>query len=257
MTTTATTLLQVERKSGKIRSHVRSIWLEETPEERVRQEYLCVLVNEYGYALSQIEEEVSVTGRGSGAARADIIIWRTPQDRQDKKHSFIVVECKADNVTIDQRTYAQGANYAQYDQAQFFVTHNNRETKYWKVDLERRAPNYSEISNIPRADDSDKEIKELLSKLKEFKEDEFADLLHKCHNVIRNREHLDPAAAFDEIAKILFLKVDTERNLRRGRVRKNLFTADFLDEQRVIHRDPINVLFNSTKEDYEADKIFG
>lgn len=256
MTTAATTLLQVERKNRKIRSHVRGIWLEETPEERVRQEYLCVLVNEYGYKLSQIAEESSVTGRGSGAARADFLIWRTPQDKLDNKPAFIVVECKSDNVTIDQNTYKQGANYAQYVRAQFFVTHNNRETKYWKVDLEKLAPNFSEISNIPHADDSDKEIKELLSKLKEFKEDEFADLLHKCHNVIRNREHLDPAAAFDEIAKILFLKVDTERNLRRGRVRKNLFTAEFLDEQHVIHRDPINVLFNQTKEDYEADKIF-
>jgi len=31
-----------------------------------------------------------------------------------------------------------------------------------------------------------KEIKELLSKLRVFKEKEFADLLHQCHNVIRN-----------------------------------------------------------------------
>lgn len=257
MTTAVTTALQVERKNGKIRSHVRGIWLNETPEERVRQEYLCVLVNEYGYSLSQIAEEIPVTGRGSGRARADFLIWRTPQDKLDNKHSFIVVECKADNVTIDQRTYEQGANYAQYDQAQFFVTHNNRETKYWKVDLEKRAPNFSEISNIPKAGDSDREIKELLSKLKVFKENEFAELLHKCHNVIRNREHLDPAAAFDEIAKILFLKVDTERSLRRGRVSKNLFTAAFLDEQKqIFRRDPVNALFNQTKEEYEDDKIF-
>ncbi len=45
-----------------------------------------------------------------------------------------------------------------------------------------------EISNIPHADATDKEIAELIAKLKTFKEDEFADLLHQCHNVIRNRE---------------------------------------------------------------------
>lgn len=56
------------------------------------------------------------------------------------------------------------------------------------------------------------------------------DLLHKCPNEIRNREHLDPAAAFDEIAKVLFMKVCVERRLRRGKDRQNLFTADFLDE---------------------------
>jgi type I restriction enzyme M protein len=250
--------LKVEHKNGKIRSHVRNIWLVGTPEELVRQEYLCVLVNEYGYALEQIAEEEAVPlARGSAKARADFIIWRSAQDKLDDKPPFIIVECKSDNVTIDQETYQQGANYAQYQRAPFFVTHNNRETKYWKVDLERRAPNFHEISNIPHADDTDRQIKELLSKLKVFKENEFADLLHKCHNVIRNREHLDPAAAFDEIAKILFLKVNNERRLRTRRVRKNLFTAEFLDEQKDIHRDPVNVLFNQTKEDYETDRIFG
>jgi type I restriction enzyme M protein len=49
--------LSVERKNGEIFSHIRKKWLMETPEERVRQEYLCVLVNEYGYALEQIDEE--------------------------------------------------------------------------------------------------------------------------------------------------------------------------------------------------------
>ena len=95
-----------------------------------------------------------------------------------------------------------------------------------------------------------------MSRLKIFKEDEFADLLHQCHNVIRNREKKDPAAAFDEIAKILFVKVDIERRLRKGRARKNLFTAEFLDEQSELHTDPMNVLFNQTKEDYKTDKIF-
>lgn len=249
--------IEVKRNDkGKIYSHIRRKWLHETPEERVRQDYLCVLVNEYGYSLDQIDEEISVTGRGSGDARADFLIWRSVQDRTDDKPAMIVVECKADNVSIDAKTYNQGANYAQYERAKFFVTHNNRETKYWRVDLEKRMPNYDEIDNIPPVDASDKQIEELMSKLKVFKEDEFADLLHKCHNIIRNREHLDPAAAFDEIAKILFVKIGLERRLRQGRSRQNLFTAKFLEEQRVIHDDPINVLFEQTKNEYRADRIF-
>lgn len=249
--------LTVKRKNGHVWSHVRQKWLVETPEERVRQEYLCTLVNEYGYSLNQIAEEERIPGRGSAKARSDFIIWRTVQDRVDGHPALIVVECKADNVTIDQRAYQQGSNYAQYERAKFFVTHNNRETKYWHVDLEKRAPNFAEIENIPTASASEDEIKKLLSRLKTFKEDEFADLLHQCHNVIRNREKKDPAAAFDEIAKILFLKVNTERRLRAGRSSRNLFTAEFLDEQKQIHDDPINVLFRQTKEDYKADRIFG
>ena len=70
---------------------------------------------------------------------------------------------------------------------------------------------------------SDRDIEELLSKLRVFREKEFADLLHQCHNVIRNREKKDPAAAFDEIAKVLFIKVYVERQLTRRR-KKNLFS---------------------------------
>ena len=135
-------MLTVEKKTGDIYSHIRKKWLVETPEERVRQEYLCVLVNEYGYFVDQIDEELSVTGRGSGDARADFLVWRTPQEKADGKTAFIVVECKADNVTIDGKTYSQGANYAQYERSKFFVTHNNRETKFWKVNLEQRMPNF-------------------------------------------------------------------------------------------------------------------
>ena len=181
-----------------------------------------MLVNEYGFSLKQIAEELNTTGRGTGNARADFLVWRTPQDKLDNKSPLIAVECKSDNVTITQEDYWQGDNYARYTNARFLVTHNNSETKYWRVLHERMPKSLEEISDIPHADDSDKEIDTLLKKLKVFKENEFADLLHKCHNIIRNREKLDPAAAFDEIAKILFVKVTHERRLRAGRVRNRL-----------------------------------
>jgi type I restriction enzyme M protein len=245
---------QIQIRGNQIYSILRQKWVALTPEERVRQEYLRVLIEEYGYKPEQIEEEVSVTGRGSGDPRADFLIWRTPEAKQRHEHALIVIECKADNVTISLKDYAQGANYAQYEHARFFVTHNHRETKYWKVDDTRRMPNYDEIANIPHADATDKDINELLARLKVFKEDEFAKLLHECHNVIRNREKLDPAAAFDEIAKILFVKVYVERELRAKRSRKNLFSVEYLDDQ--LGKHPLNTLFGQTKEAYADDKIF-
>jgi len=203
--------LTIRRDKGKVWSHIRKKCLSETPEETVRQEYLCVLVNEYGFNLDQMDEELEVTGRGSGHARADFVIWRTPKDKADSKNPLIIVECKSDNVTIKPDDYGQGDNYARLTGARFFVTHNSRETKFWRVLHEQMPKSLEEISNVPQADASDREIEELISTLKTFKEDEFAKLLHDCHNVIRNREKLDPAAAFDEIAKILFVKVYVER----------------------------------------------
>lgn len=248
-------MLKVERDAtGKIFSHLRSKWLVETPEERVRQEYLCVLVNEYGFSLEQMDEESTVTERGSGKARADFLIWRSTADKLARNQPLIVVECKSDNVQIDAVTYAQGANYAQYCHAKLFVTHNNQQTKYWRVDHAKMMPNFDEIENIPHADATDTQVEELLSKLRVFKEQEFADLLQRCHDVIRNRESHDPTKAFDETAKILFIKVWIERELKSKKARRNIFSAEYLDDQ--IGDDPVNDLFTKTKKHYGKDALF-
>lgn len=252
---TKTSLVLRRDGKGKIWSHIRQAWFVEYPEEVVRQQFVCKLVNVYGFSLDQMDEEIA-TQHGRGSVEADIVIWRTTKDRTDEKTPLIVAECKADNITIDRKDYGQGESYARNVGAPFFVTHNNRETRFWRVKKDRMPGYAEEITDIPHADATDKEIEELIKKLKVFKEDEFADLLHQCHNVIRNREHLDPAAAFDEIAKVLFMKVCFERRLRRGRDRRNLFTADFLDEMSEIHKDPVRVLFDETKDEYEADYLF-
>ena len=248
--------LEIKRdiNKRKIWSHIRSKWLVETPEETVRQKYLLVLVNEYSFSLDQIAEELDITGRGSASARADFVIWRTAKDKADDNAPFIVIECKSDNVTIKSPDYSQGENYARICGAPFFATHNSRETKYWRVKKDKVPGYIEEIENIPHGDATDKEIKKLLSKLRAFKEKEFADLLHQCHNIIRNREKKDPAAAFDEIAKVLFIKVYVERQLLTRRSKENLFTVDVLERQ--IAENPLDNMFQETKRAYAEDKIF-
>ncbi|EPZ1883446.1 type I restriction enzyme HsdR N-terminal domain-containing protein [Campylobacter upsaliensis] len=63
---------------SQIYSYIRQKWLVATPEEIVRQNFVCKLVSEYGYDLNQMQEELSVSKnlRGGGNARADIAIWR-------------------------------------------------------------------------------------------------------------------------------------------------------------------------------------
>lgn len=246
--------IRQDKKNRKIWSYVRSKWLYETPEELVRQTYLLVLVNDYGFSVDQIDEERDMTGRGTASARADFVIWRTPKDKADSNAPFIIIECKSDNVTIKPRDYSQGETYARICGADFFVTHNSRETKYWRVKKDKTPGYTEEIENIPHGDATDKDIEELLSKLRVFKEKEFADLLHQCHNVIRNREKKDPAAAFDEIAKVLFIKVYVERQLLTRRNKKNLFTVEVLGEQ--LAENPLDMLFQQTKQAYNTDKIF-
>jgi len=246
---------QIQIRGNQIFSRVRQKWLVQTPEELVRQTFLDVVLTEYGFTLAQIDEEAELTGRGSGHARADFVIWRTVEDKKDHKPPMIVVECKSDNVTIKAPDYAQGDNYARLTNAPFFVTHNTRETRFWRVRKDRMPGYIEEIETIPHADASDKEIEDILKALKTFKEDEFANLLHKCHNVIRNREKKDPVAAFDEIAKVLFIKVHVERDLRRKRLRQNRFTEDYIKQ--LPGEQPLDMLFQDTKRAYASDGIFG
>ena len=70
--------LQAQCKKDKIFSPIRNKYLVATPEEIVRQEFICKLVNDYGYSLDQMDEEVKLTSsqRGTGKANADLVVWK-------------------------------------------------------------------------------------------------------------------------------------------------------------------------------------
>lgn len=118
--------LKIKRENGKIFCPLADSWHIETPEEKVRQEYIKILVEDYGYSLDQMAQEIKVNNsqRGQGKACADIVIWKSKQDKIESKAAFIVVECKAENVRIREEDYYQGYNYASWAGASFFVTTN-------------------------------------------------------------------------------------------------------------------------------------
>lgn len=101
--------LKIKRENGKIFCPLADSWHIETPEEKVRQEYIKILVENYGYSLDQMAQEIKVNNsqRGQGKARADIVIWKSKQDKIESKAAFIVVECKAENVRIREEDYAR------------------------------------------------------------------------------------------------------------------------------------------------------
>lgn len=241
-------------KQGRIYSFLGDKHKVATPEEKVRQAFVCTLVNTYGYEIAQMGEEMSVKD-GKGSTRADIVIWKSIKDKQEKKSPLIIIECKADNVRISEEDYKQGESYARITNAPFFVTHNSYETRFWRVIKDKMPGHIQEIANIPKNNDSDKDIQKMLDTLVVFKEDEFANLLHKCHNIIRNIEKLDPAAAFDEISKILFMKVYVERELLKDE-KENKFTLDYIDKAREFNPDYLYDTFEKTKKIFAKDLIF-
>ena len=263
-------MLEISIKDGKIYSYIRDKWLVCTPEEEVRQGFIYTLINKFGYLPDQIAEEVQVNNsqRGQGQARADIVVWKSVEDKINNKSAFIVVECKAENVKIHEEDYYQGYNYAAWAGASFFVTTNNRETKYFNVDKTMMPKRLEEIVTIPTAGEADNErrVKEILSQTKTFSREEFTTMLLKCHNIIRNNDKLSPEAAFDEISKILFIKINYERE-QKG---KEIFKVDEYERREALHEKEIRpnlrgtskdlpymqFMFLNTKEQFKNDHLF-
>lgn len=265
--------MQVKIEGNKIFAPLKDKWLVQTPEEKVRQEYICRLVNHYGFSLDQMEQEVKVSNskRGQGKARADIIIWKTKEDKYNSKSPIIVIECKAEHITVREEDYYQGFNYASWAGADFFVTTNLKETRIFKVVKGEIPKKLEEIVDIPDASTAlnDKKVKDLLAQTKAFTRDEFSRLLFKCHNIIRNNDKLSPEAAFDEISKILFMKIRYERNPDED----NIFSLKQFKKQE-SHYDknirPVNVRlqgpnmdipymdywFELTKNEFKDDDLF-
>lgn len=263
--------LEVQEKDGKIYCPLKKAWHVSTPEERVRQYYIAILANKYRYSLEQMDQELKVNNskRGQGKARADIVIWKSEQDKKDKKAAFIVVECKAENVKVRVEDYYQGFNYASWAHAEFFVTTNEKETKYFNVDPAYLPQKLDEVVAIPTAKDVDDaaRIEQIKNQTKLFTRDEFTKTLRACHNIIRNNDKLSPEAAFDEISKLLFMKIRFERDNKGMKV----FTKqEYLDAAQNHEKNVrpglkgtdlyalsyMQFLFRTTKEFFKDDRLF-
>lgn len=257
-------LLEVEIKDNKIYSPINKKWYLLTPEEKVRQEYVCRLVNSYGYSLKLMAQEVQVNNsqRGQGRAMADIAIWKSIEDKLQNNSPIVIVECKAEHVTIQEEDYFQGYNYASWAGADFFVTTNLKETKVFRVLKGKIPQKLEEIIDIPdyKTSQDKRAVDKLLTQSKAFTRDEFSRLLFKCHNIIRNNDKLSPEAAFDEISKILFIKIRYERENKETQIfSKNEFVKLKKGYDQTRSKDSLDfyqILFERTKEDFKDDDLF-
>lgn len=238
---------------------LKKAWLIATPEEIIRQETICKLVNDYGYQLEQMEQERSVTNSKNAAEiiRVDIVVWKNEEDKKQEKSALIVVECKAEYIKLIKEDYAQGINYAAWTNAQFCVITNKSDWRYFKILSDKIYPDNSvEINGIPKADEvsNSRRLKEILDTERFFSKDDFQKLLFECHNVIRNNDKMSPEMAFDEISKILFIKIMFERENKMIFSKKEFLKVK---QNHIYSEKPFyQLLFDRTKQQFEQDEIF-
>jgi type I restriction enzyme M protein len=96
-----------------------------------------------------------------------------------------------------------------------------------------------------------------------FSRDDFSRLLFRCHNIIRNNDKLSPEAAFDEISKILFIKIRYERE--QSHTQTIFSEEEFLNLKKSdakvrgnenLTKPFYQYFFDSTKHAFEKDELF-
>ena len=187
------------------------------PEEQVRARYYVELIERYQYPQTRIDLEVPVPHR-IPTNSADIVIF---QDT-DKKNPYVVVECKKDGISemefqqAIEQTFGNctplGGNYAAV------IAGNTR--RFFNVkDFEPLERHRNVIADIPVRYGSVQEWRykkgDANWDLQVVDRGALIHALEKCHDTLWQGGRLTPSDAFDELAKILFIKIRDEKKARR------------------------------------------
>ena len=251
--------MEVQIKDNKIFAPLKDKWLVLRPEEKVRQEYICRLVNFYGFDLKQMDQDSKVQGI---YLNYSILIWKNKNSKINNESPLIVIQCKADSVIIKKEDYFKGLDFSREIGAKFFVATNFKQTKIYSKIYRTDSENVEEILDIPNKEEAQniQEIEKLLNKNNTFQRENFTKTLYKCHSIIRNNDKLSPEAAFDEISKILFIKTIYERDNSKNQI----FSLDIYKKEKIDfekyrfneRKDFYQFLFEQTKKGYIDDDLF-
>lgn len=205
------------------------------PEEKVRAEYYFNLLEKYHYPAKRIEFETEMPDR-TPDRNADIVIY----EDDEKKKPYIVAECKKDGISDAEFMQAtkQAIANARVLHAPFAIcvagnTHRAMETTQWND----KEPEKATITDIPI---SYGKIEEFRYKkgdpdwdLKVLDKSELKRALEKSHNTLWAGGKRNPTVAFDELCKIIFVKIRDEKRGRRN--------GEYYDFQIKTHEKAENV----------------
>jgi type I restriction enzyme M protein len=204
--------------AGKIRCYVHPNTLrQDTPEEHVRQRVARSLVEEYGYAKSDLHLEFPIKV-GSARKKVDIAIF--PVGAEHKQETiYAIVEAKRDDIRPGDREegVAQLKSYmAASINARWGLWVGSEMQAFEKETDARRAVRHPflEATDIPLKGEA------------EPKRRSWADLVpateglssafKRCHNYVHVNGNLGKEKAFFELLKLIFCKVHDEQETTTG-----------------------------------------
>jgi hypothetical protein len=111
-----------------------------TPEEWVRQHFVQYLIQVKGYPKALIKLEGGLKLHGM-ARRSDIVVFNTQGEK------ILMVECKAPDVTINQKVFDQIANYNITHKVNLLAVSNGLQHYYCTIDFDNSS--YQFIPDLP------------------------------------------------------------------------------------------------------------
>jgi len=204
---------------GKICDYIDGKFRNDTPEEYVRQNIEKRLVNEHKYQKDRIAVEQTIRV-GSGKPRADIVIFSPAAPTRSQESIHIIIECKKESVEPTSRKDGVG-------QLQSYMsacpncewgmwTNGKQKEVFRKIVNQQGAIEFVEFNDIPSADGRVEDIdRPKRHTLKNAVEDNLLFVFKSCHNHIYVTDGLQKQPAFFELLKVIFCKIEDERNLGR------------------------------------------
>lgn len=128
----------VRVKEGSIFCLIRKKWMVLTPEEWVRQHFLNLLISHLDYPRGMIRLEHSIT-YFKNLKRSDIIVLNREGD------VFLLVECKAPGVALDQKVVNQVSIYNTELDSKYLAITNGMKHFLWKKEQQA----FSQIKDFP------------------------------------------------------------------------------------------------------------
>ncbi len=232
------------KDSAYVKCLVRKKEIKLTPEEAVRQLYVLVLRDNFGYPTERMELEYSVSF-GREKKRADIVVF----DKNQTTTPFIMVELKKPKLKDGKE---QLKSYCNATGAPIGIWSNGDSISYYH----RKDPNYFEdIPEIPRADQKLSDILEerwfiddLIKKDKLVTERKsLKDLILEMEDEVLANAGVD---VFEELFKLIFTKLFDEMQSGRNRTR-HLEFRNYGDTETEL-KNKIQNLFDKAKQKWEG-----
>jgi type I restriction enzyme M protein len=202
---------------GKLRDYIDGIFRKDTPEEYVRQNIEKRLVNEHQYpkGLIKIEFPIKV---GSANKRVDIAIFPNDCTEFTQENIILIIECKKENISPNDKkdgvgqlkSYMQSCGNCEWG----MWTNGKDKEVYRKCTTDKGKIEFDDYIDIPSYNTPIEEIdRPSRKKQQKASGDNLLYAFKKCHNHIYAIDGLQKQVAFFELLKIIFCKIEDERNL--------------------------------------------